>query len=154
MRQRTFSTMFTSLVGAVILLVLSPAAQLAQTPTPPTEVQFMTAEQLKSKLGKNQKVTIIDVRTTDVYATTDRKIKGAIHVKLRRLSYRLGFAPLNSVSHDADVVTYCACPNDEASIKAAQILSASGFKRVWALKGGWREWLRLNGQVEAISKGD
>ena len=154
MRQRTFSPVFKSLVGAVVLIMLVALPKLAQTPAPPTEVQFMTAEQLKSKLGKNQKVTIIDVRTTDVYATADRKIKGAIHVKLRRLSYRLGFAPLNSVSHDADVVTYCACPNDEASIKAAQILSASGFKRVWALKGGWREWLRLNGQVEAISKGD
>jgi rhodanese-related sulfurtransferase len=147
--------MFEVMLGLMILTVATPVTELAHPATPQSpDVQFMTADQLKSKLGKSQKVTIIDVRTTETFASTDRKIKGAIHVKLRRLSYRLSFAPLNSVPRDSEVVTYCACPNDELSIKAAQILTASGFKRVWALKGGWREWLRLNGQVEAVSKGD
>jgi rhodanese-related sulfurtransferase len=118
-----------------------------------SEIQFMTAEELKTKVTKNQPVTIIDVRASEAFADSNRKIKGAIHVKLRRLRYRLAFAPLNSVARDSEVVIYCACPNDELSIQAAQVLMDSGFKRVRALKGGWRAWLKLKGPVESASKG-
>jgi len=102
---------------------------------------------------KKEPVTIIDVRATDSFADSERKIKGAIHVKLRRLRYRLSFAPLKSVARNSEIVTYCACPNDELSIKAAQVLMDSGFTRVRALKGGWHEWLKLNGPVEHVPKG-
>jgi rhodanese-related sulfurtransferase len=128
--------------------VSTPPAQVKSS-----DVEFMTAVELKAKVAKNQTVTIIDVRATEAFADSSRKIKGAIHVKMRRLRYRLGFEPLKSVSHDTDVVTYCACPNDELSIQAAQVLLDAGFKRVRVLKGGWREWLKLNGPVEVSSKG-
>lgn len=108
---------------------------------------FVSAEQLKAKLARNEPVTIIDVRDTDSYLNNSR-IKGSIHVKLRRLSYRLTMAPLKDASRDSEVVTYCACPHDEASIRAAQILMDSGFKRVRVLQGGWQMWLKANGQTE------
>ncbi|HXD32484.1 MAG TPA: rhodanese-like domain-containing protein [Pyrinomonadaceae bacterium] len=120
--------------------------------TQDAKVEFLTASDLKSKVTQNQPVTIIDVRTTDAFADSSRKIKGAVHLKLRRLRYRLGFAPLNKVSRDSEVITYCSCPNDELSIKAAQVLRDSGFKRARVLKGGWREWLKQNGPVETIAK--
>jgi len=119
-----------------------------------SELQFMTPEELKLKVAKKQPVTIIDVRGGEAFAAGERKIKGAIHVKLRRLRYRLSFAPLKDVARDSEVVTYCACPNDELSIEAAQVLLDSGFKRVRALKGGWRAWLKLNGPVEAAARGN
>ena len=97
--------------------------------------------------------TIIDVRATESYADSNRKIRGAIHVKLRRLKYRLAFEPLNKISRDSEVVTYCACPNDELSIQAAQMLQESGFKRARVLKGGSNAWLKLSGPVESIAKG-
>jgi rhodanese-related sulfurtransferase len=75
-------------------------------------------------------------------------IKGSIHVKLRRLKYRLGFSPLKDIPKDREVVTYCACPADESALSAAEILMDSGFKKVRALKGGWQEWLKISGQVE------
>lgn len=120
-----------------------------ETPT----VQFISADELKTRVVKKEPVTIIDVRATDSFADSERKIKGAIHVKLRRLRYRLSFAPLKGVARNSEVVTYCACPNDELSIKAAQVLMDSGFTRVRALKGGWHEWLKLNGPVEHVPKG-
>ena len=120
-----------------------------ETPT----VQFISADELKTRVVKKEPVTIIDVRATDSFADSERKIKGAIHVKLRRLRYRLSFAPLKSVARNSEIVTYCACPNDELSIKAAQVLMDSGFTRVRALKGGWHEWLKLNGPVEHVPKG-
>lgn len=116
------------------------------------DVQYVTADELKAKLAKNQPVTIIDVRgSTGV--EDDNKIKGAVYVKLRKLKSRLGLPPLRDVPRDREVVTYCACPNDEASIRAAQLLTEAGFKRVRVLKGGWVTWKRANGQVEPLAKG-
>jgi rhodanese-related sulfurtransferase len=108
---------------------------------------FMSAEELKAKLARNEPVTIIDVRATESY-TNNNKIKGSIYVKLRRLSYRLSMPPLKNAPRDREVITYCACPHDEASIRAAQILLDAGFKRVRVLQGGWQMWLKANGQTE------
>jgi rhodanese-related sulfurtransferase len=132
--------------GAMVLT----KAQSVQRKSPP--IELVTAEELKAKLARNEAVTIIDVRATSSYVDSDARIKGAIYVKLRRLSSRLGFPPLKNVPRNSEVVTYCACPNDESSTRAAQILSDAGFQRVRILKGGWRMWLKVNGQVEPRPK--
>ena len=112
------------------------------------DIAFITAEELKSKMIGNAPVTIIDVRGSEGYAASTTTIKGAFHFKLRKLKARLAFAPLKNVPKDQEVVTYCACPKDESSIKAAQLLAASGFTRVKVLQGGWNEWLRASGPVQ------
>jgi rhodanese-related sulfurtransferase len=113
----------------------------------PQTIERITAEELKAKLAKNEPVTILDVRSTDSYVSSDNRIKDSIHIKLRRLQSRLSFPPLRAVPRNSEVVTYCACPNDEASIRAAQILMDAGFKHVRVLDGGWQMWLRARGQV-------
>jgi rhodanese-related sulfurtransferase len=125
--------------------------EVAQSNTSQTE--FITAEELKAKIASNQPVTIIDVRSVSGLGNDERKIKGSIHVKLRRLRSRLGFAPLKDAPRDREVVTYCACPSDEAGIQAAQVLREAGFKRVRVLKGGWVAWQKANGQVESAARG-
>jgi rhodanese-related sulfurtransferase len=109
---------------------------------------MITADELKAKLNGNQPVTIIDVRGAEAYSAASTTIKGAIHYKTRKLKYRLNYPPLKGLPKDREIVTYCSCPKDEASIAAAQILQASGFKRVRVLQGGWQEWIRVNGPVE------
>lgn len=121
-------------------------------PAPAFEVQFVSAEELKAKIAKNEPVAIIDVRATSGLSNAENKIKGAIYVKLRRLKTRLRLAPLKDVPRNREVVTYCACPNDEASIRAAEILLAAGFLRVRVLKGGWVTWKKAKGQVEPLAK--
>ena len=115
---------------------------------PAASPDFISAEKLKAKLTRDEAVTIIDVRDTQSYLNNNR-IKGSIYVKLRRLAYRLTMPPLKDLPRDREVVTYCACPHDEASIHAAQILTDAGFKRVQVLQGGWQMWLKANGQVSA-----
>ncbi|MGH9880843.1 MAG: rhodanese-like domain-containing protein [Pyrinomonadaceae bacterium] len=115
-------------------------------------VELISAEELKAKVDKNELVTIIDVRASSAYADSDNQIKGAIHIKLRRLKYRLAFPPLKNVPKDREMVTYCACPSDESSIRAAQVLMEAGFKRVRVLKGGWQAWLDAKGKVESRTK--
>jgi rhodanese-related sulfurtransferase len=127
-----------------IVAGLSALTIQAQTPA----VEMISADELKAKLAGNQQVTIIDVRGSEAYATATQTIKGAIHFKTRKLKSRLAYPPLKDVPKDREIVTYCSCPKDEASIAAAQILQAGGFKRVRVLQGGWQEWLKVNGPVE------
>ena len=133
-----------------VLFVVGVAVFTTQAQKP--AVATITAEELKTKLADNQPVTIIDVRGSEGYAASTSTIKGAIHFKARKIKARLKYAPLKDLPKDREIVTYCACPNDESSISAAEILQASGFKRVRVLQGGWNEWLRAKGPVEPRAK--
>ena len=137
------------LLLAFIVAGLSAVTIQAQTPS---AVDTISAEELKTKVTANHPVTIIDVRSSEAYAASSNTIKGALHFKLRKLKSRIAFAPLKDLPKDREIVTYCACPKDEASISAAQILQASGFKRVRVLQGGWQEWLKANGPVQTRTK--
>jgi len=137
---------------ALIVVGLTAIAAHAQNAAP--AVEMISADELKAKVTSNQPVTIIDVRSSEGYAAATTTVKGAIHFKLRKLKYRLAYPPLKDVPRDREIVTYCACPKDQSSIAAAQILQASGFKRVKVLQGGWQEWLRANGPVEPRPKTD
>jgi len=131
----------------LFFLFLGLSALTIQAQTPPA-VDMISADELKAKLEGNQPVTIIDVRSSEAYSSASQTIKGAIHFKTRKLKYRLAYPPLKDVPKDREIVTYCSCPKDEASIAAAQILQAGGFKRVRVLQGGWQQWLKVNGPVE------
>jgi rhodanese-related sulfurtransferase len=134
---------------ALILIALTAVATQAQDAP---SIQMISAEELKTKVTANQPVMIIDVRSSEGYARSNTTVKGAIHFKVRKLQSRLALAPFKDLPKDREIVTYCACPKDESSIAAAQILQASGFKRVRVLQGGWQEWLKANGPVEPRAK--
>ena len=136
----------------LIVTGLTAIAAHAQTSAP--AVEMISADELKAKVAGNHPVTIIDVRSSEGYAAATTTVKGAIHFKLRKLRSRLVYPPLKDLPKDREIVTYCACPKDESSISAAQILQAAGFKRVRVLQGGWQEWLRANGPVEPRTKTD
>lgn len=137
-------TLTTLLALVVLTLVMSNTA----TSTDTKNIQLISVEELKTKVSANEPVVIIDVRSADSYAGSSTKIKGAIHISVRKLKYRLGFPPLKDVPRDTEVITYCSCPSEHSSIQAAQIMLESGFTRVRALKGGWVEWQKANGPVE------
>jgi len=143
---------------AGVVAVLGACATIAfadQKPDAPREkpqgkqgqqaaVEFITAEELKAKISKNEPLAILDLRAESAYSQSDKTIKGSLHTKVRKVVTRLRDAP-----REKEVVTYCACPSGEAAGIAARSLMASGFKRVRVLKGGWNAWLQAGGQVEA-----
>ena len=130
---------------ALTIIVLTAVAARGQTAP---AVDMIRAEELKAKVTSNQPVTIIDVRSSEGFAASSTTVKGAIHFKVRKLKSRLAFPPLKDLPRDREIVTYCACSKDQASIAAAQVLQASGFTRVRVLQGGWQEWLRVSGPVQ------
>ena len=137
-------------VSLSILLV--SVVMLAQAQQPAGPVSMITAEKLKAKLARNEPVTIIYVRSSEGFARSSTTVKGSVHFKLRKLKSRLRFAPLKDLPRNSEIVTYCACPKDEASIAAAQILQSNGFTRVRVLQGGWHEWMKANGPIQPRTK--
>ena len=115
----------------------SQQAQLSQP-------EFITAEELKAKIAKNQPLSVVDLRAQSSFEQSDTRIKGSFHARVRRVAYQLRETP-----RDREVVTFCACPADEAAILAARSLLEHGFKKVRVLKGGWKAWLEAGGQVES-----
>lgn len=144
------STVKHSILAMIVVVLTAIAAPAQDAPN----VAMISADELKAKVTSNHPVTIIDVRSSEGYAASSTTIKGAMHFKVRKLKSRLTFAPLKDLPKDREIVTYCACPKDQSSIAAAQILQAAGFKRVKVLQGGWQEWLRVSGPVEPRTKTD
>src|SRR4026209_2613930 len=133
-----------TLVCAGLVLTFIIAAQAQQ----PISVNMITAEELKSKMTNNEQVTVIDVGSAEGFANSSTTVKGSLHYKLRRLKNRLNYSPLKDMPRNREIVTYCACPQDQSSIADAQILQDAGFTRVKVLRGGRHEWLRVNGPVQ------
>jgi rhodanese-related sulfurtransferase len=144
------------IIGAAIAGVgaagVQDPAQAKHDQTKSPEVERITAEELMAKMAKNEAVTIVDMRAIDSFVQSTDKIKGAIHMKARRLHYRLSFSPFKELPRDREIVTYCACPSDEIAVRGAQVLMEAGFKRVRVLKGGWQAWLKAGGPVESKPK--
>jgi rhodanese-related sulfurtransferase len=118
-----------------------------QEPAKPAEIERITAEELKSKLEKNEPVTIIDARSKSSYGSSDKKIKGAMRVAEENVAARS-----KDIPRDKEVVIYCACPDDGTSVRVARRLLELGYKQARALKGGWNAWLQANGPVESKPK--
>jgi rhodanese-related sulfurtransferase len=106
------------------------------------DVNFITVDELKSAIARNDSIMIIDVRGKD-YDTSQTKIKGAIRVAKSELE-----SQLSGFTLDKEIVTYCACPSDGGAVKMARELQSKGFKRARVLKGGWNAWNNSAGQVE------
>lgn len=129
-----------------VLLIVGFGAFGVQAQQP--AINMITAEELKAKMVSNEPVVVIDVRSSEGFANSGTTIKGSTHFKLRKLKYRLQYPPFKDLPRDREIVTYCACPKDESSIAAAQILQGGGFTRVRVLQGGWTAWMRAGGPVQ------
>lgn len=130
----------------ILVSAISFSAHAEQTKNGP--VSLISAEELKAKIAARESVTVLDVRNSSSFSESSEKIPGALHIKLRRLRSRLKFPPLKDLPKDREVITYCACPNEETSMRAAQVLAEAGFTRVRALRSGWQGWLAVGGPVE------
>lgn len=87
----------------------------------------IAAKDLKARIDKGEKITIIDAR----HDVAGEMIKGAIHVPSDRLE-----AWARTANRDLVIVTYCTCPHDEAADGEVKQLRQMGFTNAYALSGG------------------
>ncbi|WP_010251857.1 FAD-dependent oxidoreductase [Acetivibrio cellulolyticus] len=92
---------------------------------------LISASELSKKINNNEEITIIDARVAKQY--NESHVEGAINVPHERLR-----DTLESLDKDKSIVTYC---NKGVTGNAAQnILINSGFKKVYNLSGGYKNY--------------
>ena len=94
------------------------------------QVPRLTARQLTEKIATGENSILIDLRSHGA-RQDDPGIPGSLPLSFDELIARHRELP-----RDRDVVLYCACPQDAASVEAARQLRELGLPRVWPLAGG------------------
>ena len=102
----------------------------------------MTKDDLKAMLG-NPDLLVIDVRYGKDWTDSNLKIRGAVREDPEAFD-----SWANKYPKDKTFVFYCAWPQEGTSASLAQKLVEMGYKKVYALKGGWREWIKDNYPTE------
>lgn len=107
------------------------------------EHPIITAEELLDKMKKGEDVLILDVRTEGQYKSSGQHIKGDMRLELEDVDTKM-----KDISHERFIVTYCTCPDEATSSYFVRLLKDKGFKKAYALKGGYYAWLRVDGPTE------
>ena len=102
----------------------------------------VTKDDLKAILG-NPDLIIIDVRYGRDWTDSGLKIGGA-----EREDPEAFDSWAKKYPKDKTLVFYCAWPQEGTSASVAQKLLKMGYTKVYALKGGWKEWLKDNYPTE------
>lgn len=98
------------------------------------------------RLFDKGEVLVVDVRDRASYETG--RIAGAIHVTGDDLEAGpLGVADVKRLARGRLVVTYCSCPTEASSLRAARVLATGGVPAK-ALIGGYPKWAAAGGRVE------
>src|SRR5499427_1361906 len=108
---------------------IAPAAPEPVTVNNATE---LTSLELKQRLDRGEKLTIVDVREPNELQIN--RIPGSVHIPLGDIPKRY-----NELDPEAELVVQCKVGGRSA--KAADFLRSVGFKRVLNLKGGILDWI-------------
>ncbi len=113
-------------------------------------VPRLTAQHVREKIAAGEDPFIIDLRPVG-----DRHEIPGIPGSLP-LSSEEVIARHHDLPRDRDVILYCGCPADAASVQAARWLRGKGFTRVWPLAGGVEAWSAIgmkNGEAIRVTEG-
>ncbi len=104
----------------------------------------ITVAELRRLIDDGQEVVILDVRPKEVRAQ-DGIIPGAVSAHPADID-----PVVRKYSRDAEIVVYCACPNEESAATAAKHLKQAGFKKIRPLLGGIEAWVEAGHAIERV----
>jgi membrane protein DedA with SNARE-associated domain/rhodanese-related sulfurtransferase len=107
----------------------------------------ITVPELSDLIGSGRAHAIVDVRNESSRAR-DGAIPGALAWPTEDGD---DARVLAQVSQDAEVVVYCACPNEASAALVARRLRRAGFPHVRPLYGGIHAWIEAGLPVEQAS---
>ena len=93
------------------------------------------------KLISEGKAIFVDVRGSESYKMSH--IKGALEIDF----FKLQAGDYKGLPKDKIIITYCACPSENSSARAAAVLKKAGFKDPGALVGGIKAWEDSGGEI-------
>ena len=107
------------------------------------DIPEVSVSELKGKLDENDALVLIDVRDGEEF--TQGCIPSAVHMSRGTLEFQIG----NQVpNHDQEIVLYCAA--GFRSLLAAKSLGEMGYKSLFSLGGGFRQWEEEGHEVAAV----
>jgi rhodanese-related sulfurtransferase len=126
---------FEKLIVAAAVLSLLVAASLFAAPKAVVTIGVaadntkheITAQELKQRIEKGEKVVIVDAR----HDLNGQIIKSAVHVPMDKLEEWA-----KGIDKKMVIVTYCTCPHDEAAEAEVKSLQDWGYANAYSLKGG------------------
>jgi rhodanese-related sulfurtransferase len=106
-------------------------AQAAPRPISLAEEHRVSPAELSRLAGRGE-VLILDVRDAEAYLASH--IEGALHIPLSYIE-----SEIPHLRRGKTIITYCACPAEETSGRAALVLRSGGIEAS-ALTGGIDAW--------------
>lgn len=103
------------------------------------------ADELAEMLEQEQELVIVDVRAVATTPLLSGRIPGARHIELASI----GSAAIDDWPTNAQIITYCDCPNDASAVKAAHLLTQRG-RRARVLSGGIDGWTEAGYPLEKV----
>lgn len=104
-------------------------------------VKSLKPEEFAQKVGNGTEVQLVDVRTPEEFG--EKRIKGAVNINVDDPAFETQMAKL-----DKSKPVYLYCLSGGRSSTAADWASKNGFKEVYNLDGGIRNWLNSGKTVE------
>ena len=109
------------------------------------DIPEVSVSELKGKLDENDALVLIDVRDGEEF--TQGCIPSAVHMSRGTLEFQIG----NQVpNHDQEIVLYCAA--GFRSLLAAKSLGEMGYKSLFSLEGGFRQWTEEGHEVATVER--
>jgi membrane protein DedA with SNARE-associated domain/rhodanese-related sulfurtransferase len=105
-------------------------------------VPRLTVQQVTEKISAGEDPVFIDLRSHGARREVPG-IPGSLPLSVEEV-----IAGHRDLPRDRDVILYCACPQDAASVQAAKRLREKGLARVWPLAGGIEAWHAFNCEAE------
>lgn len=112
----------------------------AAAPSPSDGIRRVTVNELHDAIARGEAV-VLDVRPKSQYDAGH--IKGTLWIPDNEISTRF-----NEVPRDKLIATYCSCPTEHSSVRAAQRLKEKGITNTAALVGGYMAWQNAGFPVE------
>jgi membrane protein DedA with SNARE-associated domain/rhodanese-related sulfurtransferase len=109
-------------------------------------VPRLTVRQVTEKIAAGETPLFIDLRPQGARQEVPG-IPGSLPLSVEEL-----LVGHHDLPQDRDVILYCACPRDEASVQAAWNLREKGLTRVWPLAGGIKAWHALQVEDGALNE--
>lgn len=105
------------------------------------EMARISVPELKQLMESDHPPTIVDTRAPE--RVTEGKIPGAVSVTLKNID-----KVTSDIEPNAQIVLYCACPNEVTAAQVAKALMTRGYSNVRPLAGGIHAWIDAGYQVE------
>jgi len=105
----------------------------------------ITVDELVTLLDNETHPLVLDVRSRA--ARAEGVIPGAIPAHPKEMH-----PTLEAYDRDAEIVVYCACPNEATAAEAAKHLKSAGFKKIRPLLGGIEAWVKAGHKLVILEE--